>query len=170
MQLKRYNDLPSNLIIGGLYGNLHLSMNEIKKYEKNNQFIFNGDFHWLNKKKEEFIAVQEFVNRHIALKGNIEDSLSNPKNFDNCNCNYPDYFPPEETIFSNEIFSQLKEAYLSCSEYKNDFDKLDTQLYISIKNGPNIFITHGDLQSLNGWLFSVKSIKKVKKNGVFEFF
>ena len=169
MQLKRYNDLPSTIIIGGLYGNLQ-SMKEIKKYEKNNQLIFNGDFHWLNKKKEEFIAVQKFVNRHITLKGNIEDSLSNPKNFDNCNCDYPDYFPPEETIFSNEIFSQLKETFISCNDYKNDFNKLDTQLYISIKNGPNIFITHGDLQSLNGWLFSIKSIKKLKKMEFLNFF
>ena len=54
MQLKRYNDLPSTLIIGGLYGNLQ-SMKEIKKYEKNNQFIFNGDFHWLNKKKRNLL-------------------------------------------------------------------------------------------------------------------
>ena len=95
MQLKRYNAL-NFLYFPTLHFNNNwwfvwkftkfLSMKEIKKYEKNNQFIFNGDFHWLNKKKEEFIAVQEFVNRHIALKGNIEDSLSNPKNFDNCNC------------------------------------------------------------------------------------
>ena len=92
------------------------------------------------------------------------------KTFDNCNCDYPDYFPPEETIYSNEIFSQLKKTYLSCDDYKNDFDKLDTQLYIPIKNGPNIFITHGDLQSLSGWMFSVRSINKIKKGEFLRFF
>ena len=51
MQLRRYNDLPSTIIIGGLDGNLQ-SMNEIKKYKTNNQLIFNGDFHWLNRKKK----------------------------------------------------------------------------------------------------------------------
>ena len=126
MLVKSYNDLPSTIVIGGLYGNMQ-SLKEIKKYEKNNQLIFNGDFHWLNK-KEEFVAVQDFINNHIALKGNIEESLSNSKNFDNCNCDYPDYFPPEETIYSNEIFSQLK-TYLSCEDYKNDFDQLVLNLY-----------------------------------------
>ena len=145
-------------------------MREIKKYEKNNRLIFNGDFHWLNKKKEEFIAVQEFINKHIAIKGNIEDSLSNPKNFNNCNCDYPDYFPPEETIYSNEIFSQLKKTYLLCDEYKNDLNKLDTHFYISIKNGPNVFVTHGDLLSLNGWSFSSQSIREVKKEDFLNFF
>ena len=169
MLVKRYNDLPSTIVIGGLYGNMQ-SLKEIKKYEKNNQLIFNGDFHWLNKKKEEFVAVQEFINNHIALKGNIEESLSNSKNFDNCNCDYPDYFPPEETIYSNEIFSQLKKTYLSCEDYKNHFDQLGTQLYIPIKNGPNIFITHGDLQSLSGWMFSVRSINKINKGKFLKFF
>ena len=101
---------------GGFFGS-HLCSQLVQSGAKVTAMLhYNSRSDWSN---------LEFLNKTVldsidVIKGNIEDSLSNPKNFDNCNCDYPDYFPPEEIIFSNEIFSQLKETYLSCSEYKND--------------------------------------------------
>jgi hypothetical protein len=69
-------------VVGGLYGNVQ-SLEYIKDvYSEGGQLIFNGDFNWFNTSLNSFTRVNEFVQSHSAIVGNVEYELTVPPSGD----------------------------------------------------------------------------------------
>lgn len=80
-----------------MYGNCFAlaQIEKLMKLEKGNtKLIFNGDFNWFNIDDESFRQVNEFVLKHIAIRGNVEEEIMKlgQKDLDvGCGCSYPSY-------------------------------------------------------------------------------
>ena len=65
-------------IVGGLYGNSY-ALEIINKMAQNEnaKVVFNGDMHWFDIEKEDFLKVEELSKDSIKLLGNVEFELLN---------------------------------------------------------------------------------------------
>jgi hypothetical protein len=91
-------------VIGGLYGNREaldavLAMAEQERHKVGDvALIFNGDFHWLDVRAEDFVQIDETVQRHTAIQGNVEAELAAEDSEAGCGCAYPDYVDVAPTL------------------------------------------------------------------------
>ena len=78
-------------IVGGLYGNnFALELINKKAKKENAQIIFNGDMHWFDINKDDFLTIENNSIEGIKLLGNVEYELINPRDNLGCGCNYPE--------------------------------------------------------------------------------
>ena len=78
-------------VVGGLYGNnFALELINSKAEKENAQIIFNGDMHWFDINKDDFLTVENNSIKGIKLLGNVEYELINSKDNLGCGCNYPE--------------------------------------------------------------------------------
>jgi hypothetical protein len=141
-------------VAGGLYGNPFALERLLELYEREpgaKALIFNGDFHWFD--TEDFIAVDDVVRRHIAIRGNVETELAAPRDDAGCGCAYPDWVDDGTVERSNRIIERLRGAAQRHPAARERLAALPMHL-VAVVGGERVAIVHGDADSLAGWAFS----------------
>lgn len=142
-------------VVGGLYGNLdaldaveHLFNTEAGS----KRMVFNGDFHWFDVEPGLFAAVHERVQRHTALRGNVETELASDDDGAGCGCAYPHHVDDADVERSNSILRQLRETSRQFGAWRSGLPSLPMHLVAGV-GGLRVGIVHGDAESLAGWRF-----------------
>jgi Calcineurin-like phosphoesterase superfamily domain len=150
-------------VIGGLYGNRKALDAVLAMAEQERQhfgdvtLIFNGDFHWLDVRVEDFIQINETVLRHIAIRGNVEVEIAADDSDAGCGCAYPDYVDEGVVARSNAIMARLRRTAMAFPELRHRLRDLPMTLSIEV-GSERIAILHGDPESLAGWNFAVEAM------------
>src|SRR5438552_14754525 len=85
-------EAQSLYIVGGLYGNpfaLEVVLDLARR--ENATLVFNDDFNWFNVDPADFESVNETVQDHVALRGNVETELAGEDAGAGCGCGYPQW-------------------------------------------------------------------------------
>ena len=145
-------------IVGGLYGNSYaLEIINKMAQNENEKVIFNGDMHWFDVDKEDFLKVEKLSKGSIKLLGNVEFELLNNTSFLGCGCNYPEDVSDGVVERSNIIHNMMKEN-IKGDQILNDIKKRSKILVLDFF-GKKIAITHGDEKSMSGWECSIDNLK-----------
>ena len=147
-------------VVGGLYGNLP-ALHEIERMvaleTAPTRVVYNGDFHWFDAGAADFLAVNEGVLRHTALRGNVETEVASEATGAGCGCAYPEAVPDEDVARSNRILVRLRaaarEAERAVPRLMQRLATLPMHLVAEVA-GARIGIVHGDAWSLAGWRFA----------------
>src|SRR5919109_713345 len=78
-------------VAGGLYGNRFALERLLELYERepgSKALVFNGDFHWFDCEADEWLRIDDEVQRHVATRGNVETELAAPLEGAGCGCGY----------------------------------------------------------------------------------
>jgi len=148
-------------VIGGLYGNRE-ALDTILSMARRERcadlaLIFNGDFHWLDARSEDFVQINETVLRHVATQGNVEAELAAEDQLAGCGCAYPDHVDEVVVVRSNDIMARLRSTAVSFPELRRRLGDLPMTLTIEV-GGERVAILHGDPESLAGWNLAVESM------------
>lgn len=156
--LARPPDLRADIlyVIGGLYGNgpalaaiLKLAAQETASVV----LAFNGDFNWFNIDDAGFLAINEAVLKHHAIRGNVETEIAGDDATAGCGCGYPDWVSDAEVERSNEISAHLRMTARRHPDLCERLAVLPMHLVVEVA-GMRLAIVHGDAESLAGWNFS----------------
>ncbi|MGE5640140.1 MAG: metallophosphoesterase family protein [Clostridia bacterium] len=147
-------------VAGGLYGNpaslrCLLSLFEEEKGEK--ALVFNGDFHWFDVFPDEFSGIEEGVEKHLAIRGNVETELAAPVDAGGCGCGYPEWVDDGTVERSNAIMASLAATARRFPEAQKRLAALPMHLVAEV-GGERIGVVHGDADSLSGWGFSQEAL------------
>lgn len=150
-------------VVGGLYGNtealatiLAMRAAEQQRTGRPVLLVFNGDHNWLNIDDESFVAVNETVLAHVALRGNVETEVGAPSD-GGCGCNYPSYVNADYVALSNAVMERLQRTALGFPEIRKALSALPMTLTIEV-GGARIGIVHGDADVLSGWAFAAERL------------
>ena len=145
-------------VVGGLYGNSY-ALEFIKKMaeDENAKVVFNGDMHWFDVEKEDFLKIEELSKDSIKLLGNVEFELLNNTSSLGCGCNYPQDVSDGVVERSNIIHNIMKEN-IKGDDILNDIKERSKTLVLDFL-GKKIAITHGDEKSMSGWECSNDNLK-----------
>ena len=145
-------------IVGGLYGNRYaLEIINKMAQDENAKVVFNGDMHWFDVKKEDFLKIEELSKDSIKLLGNVEFELLNNTSSLGCGCNYPEDVSDGVVERSNIIHNMMKEN-IKGNQILNDIKERSKTLVLDFF-GKKIAITHGDEKSMSGWECSIDNLK-----------
>ena len=145
-------------IVGGLYGNRYaLEIINKMAQDENAKIVFNGDMHWFDVKKEDFLRIEELSKEGIKLLGNVEFELLNNTSSLGCGCNYPEDVSDGVVERSNIIHNIMKEN-IKGDQILNDVKERSKTLVLDFF-GKKIAITHGDEKSMSGWECSNDNLK-----------
>lgn len=157
---KKIKNLEAEVIyiVGGLYGN-RCALEIINKmaHGENAKVIFNGDMHWFDVEKEDFLKIEELSKGSIKLLGNVEFELLNNTTSLGCGCNYPEDVSDGVVERSNIIHNMMKEN-IKGDQILNDIKGRSKTLVLDFF-GKKIAITHGDEKSMSGWKCSNDNLK-----------
>jgi hypothetical protein len=142
-------------VAGGLYGNLH-ALDAIERLaaaeRKPPTLVFNGDFHWFDAEPEWFAEIERRVQRHIALRGNVETEIARDGDIGaGCGCAYPSNVDEGVVRRSNEILRELRAV--PTAEMRSRLARLPMHLVAKV-GALRVGIVHGDAASLAGWRFA----------------
>ena len=149
-------EVESLWVAGGLYGNPEALDRLLALYEEEpgaKALVFNGDFHWFDVARDDFLRVNAQVMRHLATRGNVETELALPEAGAGCGCAYPDWVGDAEVARSNRIIERLRATARSAPEARDLLGKLPMHLVAEVA-GERVAIVHGDADALAGWGFS----------------
>jgi hypothetical protein len=147
-------------IVGGLYGNPFALETVLALARRENAtLVFNGDFNWFNVEGEGFLAVNESVLRHTALRGNVETEIAGEEGGSGCGCAYPEWVGDVEVDRSNRILERLRETARGFPDLRARLGALPMHLVAEIE-GLRVGIAHGDAESLAGWQFSQEALRE----------
>jgi hypothetical protein len=148
-------------VVGGLYGNLAALRTILRRAQLEPDgpaaVLFNGDFHWLDVDREDFLAVSEAVLAHHATKGNVEAELASKEDA-GCGCAYPDYVDDDVVDRSNQIMTRLRATAERFPDHVRRLDKLPRYLTATV-GGQRVGIVHGDPESLAGWRLALEAME-----------
>jgi hypothetical protein len=146
--------------VGGLYGNLPAVI-EIERMaaleQERTKIVFNGDFHWFDADAADFLAIEQGVIRHTALRGNVETEIASDDGANGCGCAYPESVPDADVERSNRILARLREvARAAESESPGLIQRLAglPMHLVAEVGGARIAVVHGDAWALAGWRFA----------------
>jgi len=143
-------------VAGGLYGNCEALERLLELYADEpgaKALVFNGDFHWFDVAREDFLRVNDAVLAHRATRGNVETELALPGLGAGCGCAYPDWVGDAEVDRSNRIVERLRAAAKDAPEALRRLAGLPMFLLAEV-GGERVAVVHGDAESLAGWHFS----------------
>jgi hypothetical protein len=143
-------------IAGGLYGNPQALERLLELYEEDKgdkALVFNGDFHWFDVAREDFLRVNRAVLAHRATRGNVETELASPGADAGCGCGYPEWVGDAEVERSNRIIERLRATASREPAVLRTLAVLPMHLVAEI-GGERVAVVHGDADSLAGWGFS----------------
>jgi len=148
-------------VVGGLYGNSYALeiINEMAQ-DENAKVVFNGDMHWFDVEKEDFLKVEELSKDSIKLLGNVEFELLNNTSSLGCGCNYPQDVSDGVVERSNIIHNMMKEN-IKGDDILNDIKERSKTLVLDFLC-KKIAITHGDEKSMSGWECSNRASRHSK--------
>ncbi len=148
------------IVVGGLYGNLaalDAAETLLAAEAGDARLVFNGDFHWFDIDPDDFSAVDARVQRHVALRGNVETELAGDDDGAGCGCAYPDDVPDAEVARSNAILERLRRTAQSLPEARRGLGVLPMNRVATV-GGLRVGLVHGDAESLAGWRFSREAL------------
>ncbi|MBI2311740.1 MAG: hypothetical protein HYU77_04460 [Betaproteobacteria bacterium] len=151
-------------VIGGLYGNPQAleAVQRLRELEDNEPvLVFNGDFNWFDVDEPGFVAVNQAVLEHVALRGNVETELASDDESAGCGCAYPEWVGDGEVERSNEIMQRLKAVGRRFPVLRERLAALPMALTAEVGD-TRIGIVHGDAESLAGWRFSQESLASAR--------
>jgi hypothetical protein len=142
-------------IVGGLYGNVEAleTVREMAAAEREAALAFNGDFHWFDIARADFVAVNATVLGRHAIRGNVETELAAEESGAGCGCAYPADVSDSEVSRSNRILESLRETARVHPEIRQQLGALPMNLVARV-GGARVGIVHGDAASLAGWGFA----------------
>lgn len=143
-------------VAGGLYGNPEALDRLLALYEEEpgaKALVFNGDFHWFDVARDDFLRINAEVMRHIATRGNVETELALPEAGAGCGCAYPDWVGDAEVARSNGIVERLRVTAQSAPGALRLLRNLPMHLVAQVA-GERVAVVHGDADALAGWGFS----------------
>ena len=126
-------------------------------HDENAKVVFNGDMHWFDVEKEDFLNTEELSKDSIKLLGNVEFELLNNTSSLGCGCNYPEDVSDGVVERSNVIHNMMKEN-IKGDQILNDIKERSKTLVLDFF-GKKIAITHGDEKSMSGWKCSNENLK-----------
>ena len=147
-------------IAGGLYGNPEALATLLDLYESepgSKALVFNGDFHWFDVAREDFVHVNAAVLQHHATRGNVETELAFPSPDTGCGCGYPDWVGDLEVERSNRMIERLRAVVAPLPDIRRALAALPMYLVAEV-GGERVGIVHGDADSLAGWAFSQETL------------
>ena len=147
-------------LVGGLYGNPEALARLLDLYEGekgDKALVFNGDFHWFDVVREDFLQVNRAVLAHRATRGNVETELALPGPDAGCGCGYPGWVGDAEVARSNAIMERLRASVANELETLRALAALPMHLVAEV-GGERVAVVHGDADSLAGWSFSQESL------------
>ena len=130
-------------------------------HDENAKVVFNGDMHWFDVEKEDFLNIEELSKDSIKLLGNVEFELLNNTSSLGCGCNYPEDVSDGVVERSNIIHNMMKEN-IKGDQILNDIKERSKTLVLDFF-GKKIAITHGDEKSMSGWKCSNENLKLVSR-------
>ncbi|GMH57363.1 hypothetical protein TL16_g02357 [Triparma laevis f. inornata] len=154
---------PSALyVVGGLYGNLQALQfieNLTSSHSSPPTVIYNGDFHFFDKRPKTFDSVQRSIvdsESVLATAGNVEKEIASLDST-SCGCDYPEYTDFKVTERSDAIVGRLKKNAEPHAE-----NLLNLPLFRRVEM-PNtkVGVIHGDCNSLSGWDYAVENVEPV---------
>lgn len=143
-------------VAGGLYGNRFALARLLELFDAESgpkALVFNGDFHWFDCDRADFLAIDESVRQHRATRGNVETELADPDAAAGCGCGYPEWVSDAEVARSNRIIERLRGVARGLPEALRALGTLP-MFRVAAVAGERIAIVHGDADSLAGWGFS----------------
>jgi len=160
-------------VVGGLYGNT-VALQEIERMAalepRPPQLVFNGDFHWFDVDPTAFETIEHGVQRHRALRGNVETELAAEPNDAGCGCAYPEQVPDAEVERSNEILERLRTTVLrlpAADAVRARLAALPMHAVAQV-GAARIGLVHGDAWSLAGWRFAHDSLHDPVRHATLE--
>jgi hypothetical protein len=146
-------------VFGGLYGNLPAleAALELAAREPGAAIVFNGDFHWFDADGSRFEAVDAAVQRHAALRGNVETELASDGSDAGCGCAYPAWVDDAEVERSNRILARLRRTARGFPARRARLATLPMHL-AAVVGGLRVAIVHGDVESLAGWRYAQQAL------------
>ncbi len=147
-------------IAGGLYGNtlaLQALLDAYTAEPGDKALVFNGDFHWFDVDREEFLLVNDTVLAFHATRGNVETELAAPEEGAGCGCGYPEWVGEATVEHSNRIIERLRSTARKEPEALARLAMLPMHLS-AVVGDARIAIVHGDAHSLAGWGFSQETL------------
>lgn len=142
-------------VVGGLYGNPH-ALDRIEALfaleSGTKQMVFNGDFHWFDNDPALFADIDRRVQRHRALRGNVETELASDSNDVGCGCAYPTHVDDADVARSNAILALLRDTARQHPEARAALGRLPPHARAQVGQA-QVAIVHGDAESLAGWGF-----------------
>jgi hypothetical protein len=147
-------------VAGGLYGNPEALERLLELYEDekgDKALVFNGDFHWFDVAREDFLSVQRAVLAHRATRGNVETELALPGADAGCGCGYPDWVGNAEVERSNRIIERLRATAVGEPAVLRALAALPMHRVAEV-GGERVAVVHGDADSLAGWAFSQEAL------------
>jgi len=143
-------------VVGGLYGNIP-ALDAIERLAASEhgraRVVFNGDFNWFDVAPEDFLAVNERVLRHAALRGNVETEAGTDDDAAGCGCAYPESVGDADVERSNEILRRLRATARRFPALRVAIAALPMTAVAGV-GGIRVAIVHGDAESLAGWGFA----------------
>lgn len=147
-------------VIGGLYGNQPAlrAIEALATAEANTAtLMFNGDFNWFNTDSAGFVAINEGVLAHHALRGNVETELAGDDDAAGCGCAYPDNVSDAEVGRSNAMLTQLRATARAFPQLRAQLAALPMNRVATV-GGLRVAIVHGDCASLAGWAYDESAL------------
>lgn len=147
-------------VAGGLYGNplaLQVLLEGYAADAGKKTLVFNGDFHWFDTDPGQFLAVNDAVLGHEALRGNVETEIAAPDENAGCGCGYPDWVSDATVEHSNRIIERLRSAARRSGADLAALAALPMHKALRVGDA-TIGIVHGDSESLAGWGFSQETL------------
>tara|TARA_Y100000814_G_scaffold13988_2_gene10348 strand:+ start:2446 stop:3405 length:960 start_codon:yes stop_codon:yes gene_type:complete len=139
-------------VIGGLYGNRQ-ALDAIERRlaaEPNAAAVFNGDAHWFDCDPAVFSDIEQRLQSHHPLRGNVETELARAGDDFGCGCAYPEQTNADTVERSNRIHQRLQQTVDSLPGMAEQLGNRPAWLVAEVA-GERVAITHGDEQSLAGW-------------------
>src|SRR5262245_12867161 len=137
-------------IAGGLYGNPEALARLLELHDEepgDKALVFNGDFHWFDVARDDFVGLNAAVLAHRATRGNVETELAFPSPGTGCGCGYPDWVGDGEVERSNRIIERLRATAAQAPEALRELAALPMHLLAEV-GGERVAIVHGDADSL----------------------
>lgn len=139
-------------VIGGLYGNRQ-ALDAIERRlaaEPGAVAVFNGDAHWFDRDPVVFSAIEQRLQAHYPLRGNVETELARAGDDFGCGCAYPEQTDTATVERSNHIHQLLQQTVNSLPGMAEQLGARPACLVAEVA-GERVAISHGDEQSLAGW-------------------
>lgn len=155
-------------VVGGLYGN-PVALDAIESLFEGERtqakrIVFNGDFHWFDRDRAQFAAIESRTRAHHRLRGNVETELARGDDAAGCGCAYPEQVDEATVERSNRILAALKEA-ARASGCAAALGALPMVARVRVGDC-GVAITHGDDLSLAGWRLSRERVARSWRDGL----
>jgi hypothetical protein len=155
-------ECDSLYVVGGLYGNRQAlaALQRRLAAEPGARVIFNGDAHWFDRDPGIFQQIEQGLNDHLALRGNVETELGRADDSGaGCGCAYPMAVDEAVVERSNAIQLELNKTVQGLPAMAERLAARPSTALVSVA-GQRVAISHGDEQSLAGWSCSRESLSE----------